>query len=267
MRRRHLIELHEQPWFPAVWRDLVTDFLSFFFRTFRPYRVAAPVLAEALERSGSDTIIDLCSGAGAPVLSLLPALRALGRSPRRVTLTDLYPNRDAFRAVVAAGDGSVAALETPVDAADVPAELAGFRTLFTSFHHFAPPDAREILVDARRKGEGIGIFEFTERNLVLWLIPVLMIPLVVAVCTPFIRPLTWRRLLWTYVVPVVPLVAAWDGFVSNLRSYTRDELLELADAGRCDDYRWRTDRVRSLGLSCVTYLVGWPTEAELSRPR
>ena len=267
MRRLHLVELHEQPWFPAVWRDLVTDFLSFFFRTFRPYVVVAPVLAEALEKSRAEDVVDLCSGAGAPVLSLLPALGALGRSPRRVTLTDLYPNRAAFRAAAAAGAGVVTVLETPVDAADVPAELVGFRTLFTSFHHFAPPAAREILADARRKGEGIGVFEFTERNLLLWLIPVLMIPLTVAACTPFIRPLTWRRLLWTFVVPMVPLVSAWDGLVSNLRSYTRDELLELADAERSDDYGWHTGRARSLGLSGVTYLVGWPASSKLSRPR
>lgn len=263
VRRHQLIELHEMPWFPDVWRDLVTDFLSFFFRVFRPYRVAAPVLAEALEQSGTEHIVDLCSGAGAPVLSLLPVLEELGGAPRSVTLTDLYPNRGAFRAAADGGRGVVIGVEVPVDATDVPAELIGFRTLFTSFHHFSPADARKILADARLKREGIGIFEFTERNLMLWLIPVLLIPLVVAVCTPFIRPLTWRRLLWTYVVPVVPLVAGWDGLVSNLRSYTRDELLELADAKGRDDYRWRTGRVRSLGLSSVTYLVGWPASPEL----
>jgi hypothetical protein len=96
---------------------------------------------------------------------------------------------------------------------------------------------------------------------------VLAIPLFVAVCTPFMRPFRWRRLMWTYLVPVVPLVAGWDGLVSNLRSYTRDELLELADGASCDDYRWRVGRVRSLGLSGVTYLVGWPAKAGLSGPR
>ncbi len=266
MRRRHLVELHEQPWFPAAWRDLVTDFLSFFFRAFRPYRVIAPVLAEALERSRTENVIDLCSGAGAPVLSLLPALRGLGRCPRSVVLTDLYPNRDAFR-IAAASDAGVAVVETPVDAADVPADLVGFRTLFTSFHHFSPPAARAILADARSKGEGIGVFEFTERNLLLWLIPVLAIPFFVAACTPFMRPFRWRRLLWTYLVPVVPLVAGWDGLVSNLRSYTRGELLELAGAQGRGGYVWRTGRVRSLGLSGVTYLVGWPASAELRSPR
>ena len=265
MRRVHLVELHELSGFPSLWRDLVTDFLSFFFRVFRPYARAAPVLAEALAAACSRRVVDLCSGAGAPVLSVLPELEALGRAPESVVLTDLYPNLDAFRRAVAAGGGFVECASEPVDATAVPAHLGGFRTLFTAFHHFPPERARQVLEDARRNAEGIAIFEFTERNLVLWLIPVLLIPLVVAVCTPFIRPLTWRRFVWTYLIPVVPLVAGWDGLVSNLRSYTRDELLELADAGNRDDYRWHTGRVRSLGLSSVTYLVGWPESSKLIR--
>ena len=243
------------PWFPAVWRDLVTDFLSFFFRVVKPYACAAPLLAEGLDHAATDRIVDLCSGAGAPVLSLIASRRI---APSTVTLTDLFPNVSAFRAAVAAGGGVVASVETPVDAANVPFDLEGLRTLFTAFHHFPPLQAGRVLADAQTKREGIAIFEFTERNLWLWTIPVLLIPLVVAVCTPFIRPFSWRRLLWTYVVPVVPVVAMWDGLVSSLRTYTPAELLGIADAIQRPDYRWQAGRVRSIGLSRVTYLVGWP---------
>jgi hypothetical protein len=115
-----------------------------------------------------------------------------------------------------------------------------------------------VLADAQRNADGIGIFEFTERNLLLWTIPVLLIPLLVVVCTPFIRPFRWQRLFWTYLVPMVPLVAMWDGLVSNLRSYSPTELEELIGDLRGDGYSWRIDRVRSIGLSRVTCLVGWP---------
>ncbi len=30
MNRAHLFEFHDLEWFPATWRDLLTDFLSFF---------------------------------------------------------------------------------------------------------------------------------------------------------------------------------------------------------------------------------------------
>ena len=122
-----------------------------------------------------------------------------------------------------------------------------------------------MLADAQRKGEGIAVFEFTERNPWLWTIPVLLIPLMVAICTPFIRPLSWRRLLWTYVVPVVPVVAMWDGLVSNLRTYSPVELRGIADTIQRSGYRWRAGRVPSIGLSRVTYLVGWPKYVSPSR--
>jgi hypothetical protein len=263
VRRLQLFEFHELAWFPAVWRDLVTDFLSFFFKVFKPYVCAAPILAEAFGRSGSDRIVDLCSGAGQPLLSVLPALGSLGCSPTAVILTDKYPNVVAFRTVVAAGGGLVSCIETPVDATGVPEDLSGFRTLFTSFHHLQPQDARNVLADAQHRGEGIGVFEFTERNLLLWTIPVLLIPCFVWASTPWIRPFSWRRLVWTYLLPVVPLVAMWDGLVSNIRTYSVRELSQLTAGLDGRDYRWRIGRVRSLGLGRVTYAVGWSDRSSM----
>jgi hypothetical protein len=76
------------------------------------------------------------------------------------------------------------------------------------------------------------------------------------VCTPFIRPFTWRRMVWTYILPVVPVVAMWDGLVSNLRTYSVRELGKLVEQIDSQRFRWRIGRVGSIGLSRVTYLIG-----------
>ena len=255
MGRVHLFEFHELPWFPAVWRDLLTDFLSFYAAVFRPYACVAPLLAEALEQEGTTRIVDLCSGAGRPLLSLLPALQGLGSHDLEVTLTDKYPNAETLEFSGGAG-AHVTYLETPIDAADVPIGLKGFRTLFTSFHHFRPVAARAILANAVDDGDGVGIFEYTERNWLIWGLPTLLIPLFVWLCTPFMRPFRWRRLLWTYLVPIVPIVAMWDGFVSNLRTYSVEELRDLVDKVDSPRYTWKIGRARSIGASRVTYAVG-----------
>jgi hypothetical protein len=192
------------------------------------------------------------------VLSVLPLLKERGTALDAVILTDKFPNYSALRAAVEAGSGVVTYETDPVDATDVPQHLTGFRTLFTSFHHFRPAEAREILADAQHKGEGIGVFEFTERTWWLWTLPVLLIPAFVWLCTPFIRPFTWRRLVWTYVLPAVPLLAFWDGAVSNLRTYSPRELHDLVEPLDDGSYRWEIGRLPSIGLSRVTYLVGWP---------
>ena len=254
--RIHLVELHELPWFPSVWRDLLTDFLSSHASVFTPYACVAPLLADALTGVGATTIVDLCSGAGRPLLSLVPALRRLGLRDLRVVLTDKYPNLEARKSI--GRTGVVTYLKTSIDATDVPSDLTGFRTLFTSFHHFRPDAARTVLADAVSKNEGIGIFEYTERNWLIWTLPTLLIPLFVWLGTPFFRPFRWRRLVWTYLIPVVPIVAMWDGFVSNLRTYSVEELQHMVR--RIDDpgYRWQIGKIRSIGLSRVTYAIGWP---------
>jgi hypothetical protein len=255
--RAHLIELHELSWFPTVWRDLLTDYLSFYAEVFKPYLRVAPLLAEALEGAKFPMVLDLCSGAGRPVLSLIPALGHLGVGGLRVTLTDKFPNLAAIDDQRFDGAKIVYCSE-PVDATAVPAGLSGFRTLFTSFHHFRPGAAQSILEDAVDSGEGIGVFEYTERNWVIWGIPTLLIPVFIWFCTPFMRPFRWRRLLWTYLVPVIPLVALWDGFVSNLRTYSVEELRALVDNVDGSRYEWKIGRVRSVGGSRVTYAIGIP---------
>lgn len=267
LARLHLFELHDQRWFPAVWRDLLNDYLSFFAGVFRPYARVAPLLAEALEASGTRRIVDLCSGGGAAVLSIRHGLDQSGVGDVTITLTDKYPNLAAWRRATGDGCGAVRFVSVPVDAADVPRDLDGFRTLFTSLHHFRPEQARAMLADAAARGVGIGAFEYTEQNMLRWGLPVLLIPLFVWATTPLMRPFSWRRLLWTYLVPVVPLVAMWDGLVSCLRSYSMEELETLVSSLPSNGLSWRVGRVRALGPARVTFVVGWPCGASGSRRR
>lgn len=251
MGRSHLFELHDLPRFPVVWRDLLTDYLSFYAAVFKPYAAVAPILAGALREAGTARIVDLCSGAGQPILSIAPELRASGLPALEIVLTDKYPNVAAWEAL---GD-AVSFASEPVDAVDVPRQLTGFRTLFTSFHHFSPEEARAAVEDAVENRQGIGIFEYTERSF-RWAVPVCLIPLFVWFCTPFIHPFRWRRLLWTYLLPVVPAVAMWDGFVSCLRTYSLEELRDLVEGTAGEPYRWTVGHVGSRWPSRVTYAVG-----------
>jgi hypothetical protein len=236
----------------------MTDFLCFTMERFAPYSVAAPLLARALTRMGEGRIVDLCSGGGGPWLDLVRRIPATGGPVVRVTLTDAFPNRAAYARLGQQTAGLVGGETESVPATQVPERLGGFRTLFTALHHFPPPAARAILADAVRRRSGIGVFEITERSF-LSLIGMLVLPLMVLLATPFIRPFRWSRLLLTYLVPLVPLAVWFDGTVSCLRSYTPAELLELARGLGDDGYTWDAGMVRSAPLvTRVTYLIGVP---------
>jgi hypothetical protein len=207
----------------------------------------------ALDEGRTSAIVDLCSGGSGPLLGLVTDLAAEGR-PVHATLTDLFPNLAAFEKIAAASGGLVGYEREPVDARRVPARLAGLRTIFNGFHHFRPADARAVLHAAASARQPIAIFEVSERS--LRTLPVVLTPIFVWLATPFMRPFTWRRFLWTYIVPLVPFTCLWDGIVSQLRAYTVAELRALCDGS--PPMRWEAGQVAiARGHGRLTYLIGF----------
>ena len=259
MKRLHLIEIHDQDWCPRTIRDGATDYLQFVIATTKPYAAMVPILAAALQRTGTRQVLDLCSGAAGPWLWLQPVLaeRAVSVS---VCLTDKYPNLDALRQSNHLTHHSINSHRQSVDATRVPEELTGFRTIFSAFHHFRPEQACAVLADAVHKRQGIAVFEGTQHS-VLALLLMLLVPLMVLLTTPFIRPFRWSRLLWTYLIPVMPFIVLFDGLVSCLRTYSVEELRGLTARLATNDYHWDIGTVKSkAGLVTITYLIGVPNE-------
>jgi hypothetical protein len=259
MKRLQLIEIEDQDWCPRVIRDAVTDYLQFTIAATKPYAAMVPILASALQRTGTRHVLDLCSGAAGPWLWLHPVLAERGVNVS-VCLTDKYPNREAFDQSSSSTDQAITYHPQSVDATRVPSELVGFRTIFTAFHHFRPEQACAVLVDAIRMRQGIGVFEVTQRR-VLVLLLTLPAPLVVLLVTPLIRPFRWSRLFWTYLIPLVPLITLFDGLVSCLRTYSVQELRDLTARLDTNDYHWEIGTVKGkITPIPITYLIGVPIE-------
>jgi hypothetical protein len=258
MRRLQLVELEDLAWFPAILRNLATDYLQIMLHVSNPYAPVASRLRNALDAAGERRILDLASGGSGPWARLLPLLAA-GSTPVHVTLTDRYPNIAAYQALAHRFPGTVTFAPEPVDARQVPHKLAGLRTIFSAFHHFPPEVARAIIADAVGQGRAIAIFEATARTPAVFF-AMLTTPLLVWLLTPLIRPLTPARLLFTYFVPLVPAIVLFDGVVSCLRSYTNDELRCLVEqVPGATGYHWEigVERARSAPFG-ITYCVGVP---------
>lgn len=258
LRRRHLFEWGDTSWLPAVIRSFMTDHLAFHAR--RAFAPIVPLLGESLRRTGRDRVVDLCSGSGGPLPALLPAVNDAAGRRMRVLLTDLYPDDAALDQARLASPGDVDYLETPVDAlaADVP---AGYRTMFTALHHFGPDEVRRILGDAAASGTPIAAFEVQERNPASLLVLPSAMLLSSLVLTPFLPRFSFRRLFFTYVVPVAPLCFVWDTFVSCWRTYTPAELGTLAASIGREGYRWRTGSTPArgyIGRYRISWIIGEP---------
>jgi hypothetical protein len=255
--RLRLFEFEDLSWFPTVIRAGMMDYLRFMISALGTYRPIAPLLAEGLVRTGQTRVLELGAGAGGGTETVLAALRAHGQFT--ITLTDLYPQPAAWADIARRTHGAIGFELAAVDALAVPPHLAGFRTIFSAFHHFPPTAAKALLRDAVRAGTGIGVFEGAGKHWGELLLAVTVLPVAQLLLTPFFRPFRLSRLVFTYLLPLIPLCTIWDGVVSVLRMYSPAELLALARAADPEGrFVWQAGKKRHWWGPQVTYLVGWP---------
>lgn len=255
MKRIHLFEFEDQKWFPTLLRNYTTDFLQFLSNKMKVYEPVVEEINEALRKSNTSTIIDLGSGSGGGLLWLGNELKR-NNPELKIILTDFFPNKIAFEQTKKRAPYFDYSLDS-VDARNVPQYLTGFRTQFLSFHHFKPQDAMMILQNAVDRKQPIGIFEIQDKTFPSML-AMFLSPLSVLLTTPFIHPFRLGRLIFTYLIPILPLVVLWDGIVSSLRTYSVEELKALVDSIKNkESFDWKIEKKQSK-KGFVIYLIAIP---------
>ncbi len=264
MKRLHLIELHEQPWYPAFLRRIFQRglgralILTDTFENFRgPFR-------EFLERTGATSILDMCSGSGDAITEAWSSL-ATNRDGEVPTLflSDLYPNTPSYEKLQDRYPGLIDFFPESVNVMHPPTEAPRIRTLFNSLHHFRPNQVRTILKDAAENADGIATFEATGNTWGNNLQTLFVLPFAAAFLTAFLlRPVRLTNILFSTLIPVIPITALFDGLVSNFRTYSVSDLEELTRSIDCPNFEWQagTVKVKSTGLE-ATYLFGWRTDS------
>lgn len=253
MGRIHLFEFEDQSWFPDFLRNYGTDFLQFLSNKTNMYKPIIPLFSKILQKQGIAQMIDLGSGGGGGLIRLNEELLSL-HPDLKIILTDLYPNFSAFE-YTKVHASNFEYYPEPVDARNVPEDLKGLRTQFLSFHHFRTKDAIQILQNAVNSDESIAIFEAQERSIPS-VLAMIFSPITVLLTTPFIRPFKWGRILFTYLIPIVPIFVLWDGVVSAFRTYSVDEMNQLiSQVENHETYNWEVNKIKS-GPGVILYLIG-----------
>lgn len=258
MARLHLVEFEDLEWFPKPIRNYMTDFLQFVANRFDFYKTITPILKRGVEAANTNQIIDLASGGGGGWLKL--SERVEEEMPEvRVKLTDFYPNMKAFERTQAKNPKVFTFEKESVNALDVPKQLKGLRTQFLSLHHFRPKDAQQIFQSAVDAQSPIAIFEAQKRS-VGDFIKFFFSPINVILLTPFIRPFSIGRIVFTYLIPIVPIFVWWDGLVSVLRTYSEKELKAIiSKLKNGNSFTWEIGCVKN-GAVKVYYVLGVPKE-------
>ena len=163
-----------------------------------------------------------------PSRLIFPRLRR-ERPDLKLMLSDLYPNHEAAKSINQKNDALVAYLTDPLDATQVRKGLVGLRTMVSSMHHMKPELARKILKNAKEANQPILIFEISDNSapIFLWWLAMPFAFIMTFIFTPLVRPMSWQQLVFTYLIPILPLFIAWDGAVSNARTYSLEDMEDL----------------------------------------
>lgn len=260
MKRIDLFEFEDFAWFPNWMRICLTRLIVVMHKLLKSSDDLVPLIKRAFKYSNNNTIVDLCSGSGGPMIEVFKDLVGEQRNSNvELILTDLYPNLEMASKVNDSTIKNLSYKTTPVNASNVNTELTGVRTMVGSFHHMKPDIARQILINAKENKVPICIYEISDNSYptFLWWITIPIIFFMALVITPFVRPLTWKQLIFTYLIPIIPLSFAWDGAVSNVRTYTLEDLDILLEGLESEDYKWEKGRITKRANKL--YLLGIPT--------
>jgi hypothetical protein len=241
--RVQLFEFNDASWAPRPLRDTIVESLS---RTLAWGHFLAGLVApfeQFVARAGVREVLDICAGAGGPARILVDEIRRAGRTPPRFVLTDLHPQLDAWERARFAFPHDVGFIATPVDATCIPAALGDgrARVIINAFHHFPPEVARGILRDAVAGSAGIFIAEPFDRNPLRFASFIPVGALALAANPVLSARDRVAKAVMTWMSPLVIAASLWDGVVSTLRIYEREELEEMV-APLGDGFEWTWGR-------------------------
>ncbi|PBP18576.1 hypothetical protein BUE80_DR010655 [Diplocarpon rosae] len=178
-------------------------------------------------------------------------------------LTDLHPHIPDWTDASKLSE-NLTFVSDPVDAANAPSSLNGadgrriFRLYNLAFHHFDDKLAMAILKNTLETADGFGIFELQERT-VSSLLTMVAMGLLMFCITPFYF---WRspgHLFFTYIIPIIPFVLVFDGYVSSLRTRSAGEVQALMRecGASCDGWTVKSGQEQhTFPTGYMTWVIG-----------
>ena len=174
-------------------------------------------------------------------VAFVPGSEKVGQA--NFVLTDIAPHLLAWKAAVQQSP-NIRYVPEPIDAASASpsllrsvapsplslsaAKLPMFRLFSLAFHHFDEPFAERILANTIDTSAGFAILELQGRNISSQVLTFLLCPLLLVI-SPFFFWHDPVHLLFTYLLPIIPIVVALDGMISSLRTRTGEEVKAMLE--------------------------------------
>ena len=199
-------ELEDHNWFSPRLRNFQTEFIGFAVVKCRVYdRFIERIKKLSLP---SRPMIDLCSGSGEPAITIFEKSNCFSR----LILTDKFPGKNPLQ------EDRIRYERSSADVLQMEFKSGNYYTMFNALHHFSDGDKTMLTQKIRSANAGAFFVEILEPHFYCFLKILLGCTIGSLLFTPFIRPFSFTRLFFTYIIPLNILTITFDGIVSVFKS-------------------------------------------------
>lgn len=244
-------ELEDYAWFPATLRRFQTEFIGSMVTWTHLYRPIAPLIEIMMRNNNTQKIADLCSGSSNPVLYLAQ----YWKQAVQIYLTDKFPTEPVQTDLA---PHQIIVERTSYDVLSASFSKDTLYTMFNAFHHFDAGEQVYLLEQFKKNRAPFLIVEILQPNF----FELVKIALTTTICqlfvAPFISPFSWRRILFTYLIPINLVTVTADGIVSVIKSKTGSEYEQQANLVQTTDYSIEVRCIKTRFFTTLTLIQGIP---------
>jgi len=223
MKRKSVRQISNSSRFPKFLKSCIHEFMTWFVGKVGAAKPFLPVLNEGLNYADEIVVIKKDVGAGFETLDPL-----IEKSIPRVFISEDEIGQK------------------------------GLYIMVNSFHQQEPEIAKKILKEVSEIKQPLVIVEGNNDS--LWQVfgMTVIVPLTVFLTAPFVKPFRISRLVFTYLIPILPLLTFVDGFLALFKLYAPKDLEELVSDLKYSDYKWRSGKMDNGRGGKIIYLLGHP---------
>lgn len=225
MKRKQITQIINVGWFPKFLKTLIAEFLSWFVVKVNATKPFIPVIEDVLNKTNHNRIINIEFNVGAGIETVKPFLKD------DVTVDSIH----------------ITNFNT---------SEKGVYLFVNSFHQLNSEKAKKILQDIVDSGNPVVVVEGNNDS--LWQIVgmTVFVPLTVLLTAFFVKPFRISRIIFTYLIPILPIIIVIDGCIALLKLYNPTDLLELTSSLERNNYEWKAGKNDNGRGGKIMYLTG-----------
>jgi|GEM_PF-2137946 len=225
MDRKQVKQLINLEWFPSHLKTLIAEFLSWFVLKVDATKPFVPIIENELTDTKSEKIINIDFNLGAGIDTVAPFLSD------KIEVLSIPPSK----------------LNT---------DKNGLYLFVNCFHQLSIEEAKSNLKKIAESGNPIVVVEGNDDSLWQIIGMTIFVPLTVLLTAPFVKPFRFSRIIFTYLIPILPFAIVVDGCLALMKLYNPDDLKELTSNFNIPNYEWKMGKKDNGRGGKIIYLTG-----------